>query len=303
MAAVEYQGSITCSVGRSVGLDAVWFWHIELGNTFGMPSKPVELVRNHAGRFGVFPGGEGCQASHRAVEEWTFGETSGLLLCYSSSDGDAILEWGYDEEFVLGKAVRHDGDMAALLRWWTDNARFPPPAVAASDAPEAFPNSHEEELLALLPASDEDRCERAPQSDTPVLDDVVVAGIPAQTFTERHPISTWGSIYCQLGGISAPDELWYWRVGGREEAAEFVAQHAPKVGAAAGSCDQTDAAVERWSFGGGSGTLLCYTTETGDAVLYWTSDQTALLGKAVRDDQDMDALVEWWRDEGRFAGS
>jgi hypothetical protein len=69
----------------------------------------------------------------------------------------------------------------------------------------------------------------------------------------------------------------------------------------AGTCNEADNAVERWSFGGGSGRLLCYTTETGDAVLYWTSDQTALLGKAVRDDLDMGALLAWWRDEARFA--
>ena len=154
--------------------------------------------------------------------------------------------------------------------------------------------------MALLPDSDQDRCERAPQSDVPILDEVVIAGIPARTFTARQPISTWGGIYCQLGGISAPDELWYWRVGGREEAAEFLAQHAPKVGAMAGTCNEADSAVERWSFGGGSGRLLCYTTETGDAVLYWTSDQTALLGKAVRDDLDMGAL---WPGGGTRRGS
>ena len=81
---------------------------------------------NHAGRFAIFPGGEGCEPSHRALEDWAFGESTGLLLCYTSSDGDAIIEWGYDDADVLARAVRHDGDMAALLGWWTDNARFGP---------------------------------------------------------------------------------------------------------------------------------------------------------------------------------
>jgi len=91
-----------------------------------MTIVPVELVRNHAGRLGVFPGGDGCQASHRALEEWTFGGTSGLLVCYTTTDGDAVVEWGYDDAAVLGKAVRQDSDMAALLGWWTENARFSP---------------------------------------------------------------------------------------------------------------------------------------------------------------------------------
>ena len=123
---VPYEGSITCPFGRSVGPDTVWYWHVEPSTQRTLTVVPVELVRNHAGRFAVFPGGEGCESSHRAVEEWSFGGISGLLLCYTSSDGDAILEWGYDEADVLAKAVRRDGDMAALLSWWMDNARFSP---------------------------------------------------------------------------------------------------------------------------------------------------------------------------------
>ena len=124
--AVPYQGSITCPIGRSVGPDAVWYWHVRHVTQRGFTIVPVELVRNHAGRYNVFPGGDGCEASHRAVEDWEFGEITGLLLCYTSSDGDAVVEWGYDEAEVLGKAVRHDGDMVALLEWWTENARFQP---------------------------------------------------------------------------------------------------------------------------------------------------------------------------------
>ena len=123
---VPYQGGITCPIGRSVGPDTVGYWHVQPATQRGITIVPVELVRNHAGRFNVFPGGDGCEASHRALEDWSFGETDGLLLCYSRSDGDAVLEWGYDEADVLGTAVRHDGDMAALLAWWMNNARFGP---------------------------------------------------------------------------------------------------------------------------------------------------------------------------------
>ena len=123
---VPYQGSISCRVGRSVGPDTVWYWHVNPTSQRTLSVNPVELVRNHAGRFAIFPGGEGCEASQRALEDWEFGDSAGLLLCYTSSDGDAILEWAYDDADTLARAVRHDGDMAALLGWWTDNARFGP---------------------------------------------------------------------------------------------------------------------------------------------------------------------------------
>ena len=123
---VPYQGSITCPVGRSIGPDTVWYWHVQPATQRGFPIVPVELVRNHAGRLAVFPGGEGCDASPRALEDWEFGDTAGLLLCYVTSDGDAVLEWGYDDADALGRAIRSDGDAAALLGWWMENARFGP---------------------------------------------------------------------------------------------------------------------------------------------------------------------------------
>ncbi len=36
-------------------------------------------------------------------------------------------------------------------------------------------------------------------------------------------------------------------------------------------------------------------------MLLWTIDDTRLFGRALRDDQDMDALLDWWERVGRFA--
>lgn len=173
-------------------------------------------------------------------------------------------------------------------------------SAASSRAADAYPNTHETELLALIPESEQDRCERALDSDRPVLDEVSISGVPAVVRTYRTPLSIWGGIHCRLGGIAAPDDVWYWRIGFRQEGAEWIAQHAGKVEAVSGTCGPDTAAVERWSFGDGSGSLLCYTTVTGDAIVDWTYDQTNLFGRAIRDDRDMAGLLEWWADEARF---
>ena len=77
-------------------------------------------------------------------------------------------------------------------------------------------------------------------------------------------------------------------------------QQAGRVGAATGSCADEPPAHEAWSFGGASGDLVCYETVTGDAVLIWSRDDSRLLGRAVRDDRDMAALLAWWQDVARF---
>lgn len=46
---------------------------------------------------------------------------------------------------------------------------------------------------------------------------------------------------------------------------------------------------------------MCYETDTGDAVLLWAFDDGYLFGKALREDRDMPALLDWWEDVGRFA--
>ncbi len=81
-----------------------------------------------------------------------------------------------------------------------------------------------------------------------------------------------------------------------------MATHGGLVGATPGTCREGRPAFETWSFGDTSGRLVCYESTTGDAVLLWMyDDDTRLFGRAVRDDQDMDALLDWWEDVGRFA--
>ena len=108
-------------------------------------------------------------------------------------------------------------------------------------------------------------------------------------------------IECALGGIAAPDSVWYWDVNAANEADQWIAEQAGSLDAPSGTCDAATApVVERWEFGEGRGHLLCYTTTTGDAVLVWTYDGSHLMGRAVRDDQDMAELLRWWSENARF---
>ena len=74
------------------------------------------------------------------------------------------------------------------------------------------------------------------------------------------------------------------------------------MGATPGSCRDEHPAIESWTFGDIGGTLVCHETNTGDAVLLWVyDDDTRLFARALRDDKDMDALLDWWEDVGRFS--
>ncbi len=47
--------------------------------------------------------------------------------------------------------------------------------------------------------------------------------------------------------------------------------------------------------------MVCYESRTGDAVVLWTFDDSRLFAKALRDDRDMAALLDWWEEVARFA--
>jgi class 3 adenylate cyclase len=183
-------------------------------------------------------------------------------------------------------------------------------ALSASASPSdgsdaAFPTAAESRLLALVAESDREKCQRADPADTPVLE---VERIPGEPTEIRRALSA-ASVECDLGGISAPDRLWLWELalrglqsGARPDPANIaIHAHGGLVGAMPGICREGRPTIETWSFGDISGTLVCYETETGDAVVLWAYDDSRLFARAVRDDRDMGALLDWWEEVGRFA--
>ena len=203
-----------------------------------------------------------------------------------------------------------------VIRPWADGAQSgvgpaTAPSASAANSPSAesaepsesdlaFPSGDEVGLVGLIPETDRDRCARASSADLPELRETVIAGIPAVVSVNRRAMSVSAGIECSLGGITAPDTVWYWDLRVPSEAVQWIAQQAGAIDAPSGSCATATPAVEPWEFGGDGGRLLCYTSETGDAILVWNYDDSSLMGRAVRDDQDMAELLRWWSEEARF---
>ena len=126
---VAYVAGIDCALG---GLNApdqlrIWLLQATAGAGRGMDSPriaPRAIVGQKADA-NAAPR-TSCGQEVPAREEWSFGDASGLLFCYETVTGDAILWWNYDGTEIIATAVRDDRDMAALLRWWTAEARFAP---------------------------------------------------------------------------------------------------------------------------------------------------------------------------------
>jgi hypothetical protein len=188
-----------------------------------------------------------------------------------------------------------------------------PPTTAASPDGSAietaadFPTEAEEELLAAIDAAVRDRCVRAAQGP------IYLSGA-GRAFDEPMypvPVNYVASIDCDLGGISAPDRVQYWQLppGGSVDplAPDSVTpnvilhQRAGINAATDSACSAGPPALEEWSFGRTGGKLVCYETATGDAILWWTYDDTDIIATAVRDDLNMAALLEWWTADARFA--
>ncbi len=153
-------------------------------------------------------------------------------------------------------------------------------SAVASASGQGFPSGDEAALVALIPEADRDRCAEASPEDTPELREVTIAGVPARTYVNKRLVAVTAGIECALGGITAPDTVLYWQLRDGSEAVQWIAQQAGAIDAPSGTCATATPAVEEWEFGDGAGSLLCYTSETGDAILVWNYDGGTLMGRA-----------------------
>ena len=112
---------VSCTIPSAAAPSSVMYWVAT--QIFGSPARdvPDAVIQSEAGTFGV-PSGD-CGVAAPAVGRWSFGGSEGWLLCRELY-GDAVLEWTYDGQPIVGVASRRDGDHARLVEWWRDNARF-----------------------------------------------------------------------------------------------------------------------------------------------------------------------------------
>jgi class 3 adenylate cyclase len=112
-----HDAGLECRLGSTSEPDTVWFWSAVPGQYF----EEVSLIfAQTAGRRSLPPGD--CATSDVAFGPWEFGTAQGRLLCYGSRN--ATLMWMYDDENLLATAIRSDGDMRVLYRWWREHARL-----------------------------------------------------------------------------------------------------------------------------------------------------------------------------------
>jgi class 3 adenylate cyclase len=118
---IQIDAGLACEIASFGAPDLVQLWATRRTLDYDPADVPPALIANRAGSLGI-PSGD-CSTQNVGYDRWTLGDLGGWLLC-RVDDGDAVIEWSYDDRPILGMALRRDGDLAALLRWWTAEARL-----------------------------------------------------------------------------------------------------------------------------------------------------------------------------------
>ena len=112
---------VACEVPSTAAPDTFRLWVTKQVMDFRSVDVPGTLIINRAGALEI-PLGD-CSEGGPAYEEWTLGGVGGWFLCREAF-GDAVIEWSYEGRPLYGTAIRRDGDLQSLLRWWTAEVRL-----------------------------------------------------------------------------------------------------------------------------------------------------------------------------------
>jgi serine/threonine-protein kinase len=175
-------------------------------------------------------------------------------------------------------------------------ASSPSASVEPSPTEDVFPNSDEASLIGGLPENLKKDCVRGPY-------DAVQA-------EQRKPGTPLASVTCSPGiasGASAVVIRTFHETHGASLSGDFntesvVSNIEASRGIRPGSCATAATAADRWMLNSvDAGAMVCYIdSTTGDAILYWSYKDSALLIKATNQKGDFKALYGFFNDVARF---
>jgi len=191
----------------------------------------------------------------------------------------------------LGGAPSRDGSVAgstaALPAETHDLSRF--------NDPGEFPNANEQALLDQLPSRIATSCERADPATVPRAyfpPELSPRGLPTS-----EPLLVRAGVSCLTSSI----RVTYWQKveTNYPSADEFLFNRAAKLSIGEGDCATRHRAWEAWTAGAHAGHLMCL-IRGDESVLEWSYSDANVFAIATRHGDDMDALLDWWRDVGRL---
>lgn len=96
----------------------VHYWHAPQTR---QALRPADLFFNIVSRLSLSEGS--CQTASRVYQPWEAGVHSGYVLCYVSADGEATMQWTFDEPGIYAVARRRASETRELYEWWVDTGR------------------------------------------------------------------------------------------------------------------------------------------------------------------------------------
>jgi class 3 adenylate cyclase len=112
---------VACEIPGAGAPDTFHLWMTRQIIDFRSVDVPEALIINRVGAENISLGD--CSEGSPAYGPWELGDVGGWFLCREVF-GDAVIEWSYDGLALYGTALRRDGDLATLLEWWREEARF-----------------------------------------------------------------------------------------------------------------------------------------------------------------------------------
>jgi class 3 adenylate cyclase len=162
-------------------------------------------------------------------------------------------------------------------------------APSGSLAEIPFPNEAEARLLDRLPAAVAGRCTRADPKDVPVSTDVAFGRV------QEFPLPVVAGVSC----LDEVNRVNYWHSSSEGQADSVFFHEVGRRRVGSGTCEAPAREYANWRVGSFSGRVLCWSSATRPE-LWWTYDDEPIIAVATRLDGDLEALLTWWREIGRF---